>query len=352
MVFEKNQSGLHLLFVGNFFSTKGGNRCVGEELAEHLNKAGYRVITTSSLRPRLLRFVDMVSTVCLQRREYQVAYVEVFSGLAFIWAEAVCWTLNILGKPYILTLHGGNLPNFAQRYPDRVRKLLTSAKIVTVPSPYLLMKMEQYCKDIRLLPNPVNTSDFNFCIRKQPRPILIWLRAFHKIYNPTLAPRVIAQLVSEFPDITLFMVGPDKVDGSLQATQNIGFDLGLRNTISFPGNVSKKNVPEWLNKADIFINTTNVDNTPLSILEAMASGLCIVSTDVGGIPFLLKNEENALLVPPDDPKAMAHAVRRIILEPGLASKLSANARSKVNQFDWGVILPQWESVFAELIKNA
>ena len=67
-------------------------------------------------------------------------------------------------------------------------------------------------------------------------------------------------------------------------------------------------VPSELNEFDIFLNTTFVDNTPVSVLEAMACGLCVVSTDVGGLSFLLEHEGDALLVPPDNPKAMAAAV--------------------------------------------
>ena len=108
--------------------------------------------------------------------------------------------------------------------------------------------------------------------------------------------------------------------------------------------------PDWLTKADIFINTTNVDNMPISVLEAMASGLCVVSTNVGGIPYLLEDESDALLVPPNDPQAMTAAVCRILTEPGLAEKLSSNARKKAEQFDWSVIMPQWEAILEDVVR--
>jgi glycosyltransferase involved in cell wall biosynthesis len=101
-----------------------------------------------------------------------------------------------------------------------------------------------------------------------------------------------------------------------------------------------------MDQGDIFLNTTNVDNTPISVLEAMACGLCVVSTNAGGIPYLLEHERDALLVPPDDAQAMARAVHRILTEPGLAESLSENARRKVEQFDWCAVLPQWERLFS------
>src|SRR6185436_16069131 len=98
----------------------------------------------------------------------------------------------------------------------------------------------------------------------------------------------------------LTMIGPDKGDGSLQQTQRVAGERGVVNHISFVGGVPKREVPERLSHADIFLNTTNVDNTPVSVLEAMACGLCVVNTNVGGLPYLLEHEEDALLVPPAD----------------------------------------------------
>ena len=117
------------------------------------------------------------------------------------------------------------------------------------------------------------------------------------------------------------------------------------------GSIPKQKVPEWMNKTNIFLNTTNFDNTPISVIEAMASGLCIVSTNVGGIPYLLTHEQDALLVPPDNPQAMASAVRRILTEPRLAEHLSRNARVKAEQFDWSAILPQWEAILTHVIQK-
>lgn len=340
-----------MLIVGNFLSAAGYTRQFCEDLAERLRAVGWSVVTTSHKPNRLARLVDMVVTTWRRRNEYEVAQVDVFSGPAFFWAEAVCWTLQRAGKPYILTLRGGNLPEFARRYPKRVSRLLNSATAVTTPSHYLLEQMKAYRQDIHLIPNALDLSCYRFRLRQRAQPRLIWLRSFHSIYNPTLAPRMLAQLISDFPNIHLMMVGPDKGDGSLQAVQRMTNGLGLNSHITFPGSVPKAAVPKWLNKGDIFVNTTNVDNMPVSVLEAMACGLCVVSTDVGGIPYLMEHERDALLVPPNDPKAMAKAVRRILTEPGLAEHLSANARCKAEQFDWSVILPQWERLL-ESVKRS
>ena len=334
-----------LLLIGNFLSRTLGLQGASEDLAWQLSQVGWKVITASDRPRRLPRLFDMITTAWQRRQEYDVAYVDVYSDKPFFWGEAVSLILRLAGKPYILTLRGGALPSFARRWPGRVIRLLKSAVAVVTPSPYLLEKMKPYRRDLRIIPNGLNLQSYPPKIRVRPQPHLVWLRAFHTIYNPTLAPRVLSLLHKEFPDINLVMVGPDKEDGSLSQTQQTASDLGVANIVGFPGQVSKEEVPLWLQKGDIFLNTTNVDNTPVSVIEAMACGLCIVSTDVGGIPYLLQHEHDALLVPPDDAEAMASAVKRILTEPGLAARLSRNARQKAEGFDWAVVLPKWQELF-------
>jgi glycosyltransferase involved in cell wall biosynthesis len=337
-----------VLLVGNFLSNTVGARSVGEDLAARLADSGWGVLSTSDQPGKLRRLLDMVATIWSERHTYNVAQVDVYSGLAFVWAEAACWALRKAGKPYVLTLHGGNLPAFAAQSSRRVVNLLRPAAAVTAPSPYLLEHMRRYRNDICLLPNALEIGLYSFRLRKVASPRLIWLRAFHEIYNPMLAPRVVAALTPDFPEVTLVMVGRDKGDGSFHETQRVAERLGVANRITFPGGVPKTDVPRWLDRGDIFINTANFDNTPISVLEAMACGLCVVSTNVGGIPYLLQHEDNALLVPPDDAEAMSTAAGRVLTEQGLAAQLSASARAKAEQFDWSVVLPQWETLLDRL----
>jgi glycosyltransferase involved in cell wall biosynthesis len=310
------------------------------------------VIRTSMQPSRLLRLKDMMTTTWYHRKQYKIAQVDVYSGLAFTWAEVVCWTLRLAGKPYILTLHGGNLPAFARQWPGRVYRLLHSASVVTTPSRYIVEAMHCYREDMRLLPNAIDLSQYVFRLREHPLPKLVWLRAFHKIYNPTLAARSLKILASDFPDVHLTMVGPDKGDGSLELVRQSAEELGVGERLSLPGGVSKTEVPYVLNQGDVFLNTTNVDTNPVSVLEAMACGLCVVSTKVGGIPYMLEHEEDALLVLPNHPEDMAAAVRRVLTEPGLARRLSYNARKKAEQFDWSVIFPKWDNLFKQVMADA
>jgi glycosyltransferase involved in cell wall biosynthesis len=310
---------------------------------------GWPVVTTSTKSGRIARAGDMVNTVWRERRNYDVAHVEVYSGAAFLWAELVCQSLNLIRKPFVLTLHGGNLPTFAESRFGRVRRLFESAFVVTTPSAFLRERMKRYRADLLLLPNPTDVNIYPFRPRIKPSPNLVWLRAFHEIYNPMLAPRVLALLTKEFPEIKLTMIGPDKGDGSLQKTKLVAAELGIAHRIGFESFIPKGDVPLWLDRHDIFLNTTNVDNTPVSVIEAMACGLCIVSTNVGGIPYLLDGDRDALLVPVNDAEAMAAAIKRVLSDQGLSARLAHNARQKAEGFDWTVILPQWEQLLMKAV---
>jgi|CXWL01.1.fsa_nt_gi glycosyltransferase involved in cell wall biosynthesis len=351
MLTFENQHRPTVLLVGNFLSAVRGTRGVCEDLALRLKAAGWSVITTSFRPGRLGRLFDFLLTVWQYRKQYHVAHVDVYSGPAFVWAELVCWALRIVKKPYALTLRGGNLPSFAQKTGGRVSRLLQSSPIVTTPSAYLFEQMRVYHKELVLLPNPLDLEKYSFKHRVHPVPKLLWLRAFHNIYNPSLAVHVVAQLAQEFPEVRLVMMGPDKGDGSFEEMKGLASQLGVADRLTCTGLVTKEEIPKLLNQGDIFLNTPRVDNTPVSVLEAMACGLCIVSTNVGGIPYLLEDEGDALLVPTGDAAAMAKAVRRFLTEDSLAERLSRNARRNVEQFDWSMIFPKWERLLTDIAER-
>ena len=333
-----------MLMVGNFLSSSGFPPSTCEILAGKLKKCGVNVISTSDKVGRAQRLLDMLCTAVKYRKKYDAAYVEVYSGLAFIWAEMVCLALRVLGKNFVLSLHGGNLPDFGKRHPGRLRRLLNSAQTVVAPSQYLVKELSFCERNIKIIPNGIDISKYKYTPLKEVQPEISWLRAFHEIYNPCMAVEVAAGLSHAFPGIHLRMAGPDK-DGTLAKVQEAAKRLKVMDRISFPGKIPKEQVPIFLQEGSIFINTTNVDNTPVSVTEAMASGKCIVSTNVGGLPFLLEDGKDALLTPSGDAEAMASTIAGLLDDPGLAKRISRNARKKAEKFDWGAVLPQWMTLF-------
>jgi len=170
------------------------------------------------------------------------------------------------------------------------------------------------------------------------------VRSFHAIYNPSLAIRALAAVRRELPEARLVMIGRDTGDGSLAEAQRTARELSVLDAVEFAGPRPKDEIPARLATGDVFINTTRIDNTPVSVLEAMASGLCIVSTSVGGIPYLLEDGRDALLVAPDDPEAMAAAVVRVVRDPRLARGLSEGGRAVALGYDWKVVVPRWNAL--------
>jgi len=331
-----------VLIIGNFLSESLGGRSVCEDLAVDLTARGWQITTASKRVPRVLRLMDMLGATFLHRRQYNVALLDVYSGPAFFWAEAVAAELQFLRCPTVLVLRGGNLPSFSAHHQRRAHMLMKRAAAVVAPSPYLREQMRAFRSDIRLIPNGLWLERYPFRHRTQVRPRLVWLRALHSIYNPLMAVETVHYLIEKYPDVELRMIGPDKKDGSYEATLARIRDLGLEDRVTLPGAVPKSEVPAALDWGDIFLNTTNIDNTPVTVLEAMACGLCVVSTDVGGIPYLLDNGRDALLVPPNEPRLMAEAVARILDEPGLAGSLRDQAHAKMRGYGWDAVLPQWE----------
>jgi glycosyltransferase involved in cell wall biosynthesis len=340
-----------LLFVGAYPAPAALERYVSGDLALRLQARGWRIAVTSRATSRAGRVFGILLKSWSLRREYQVACVDVFSGPSFFWAEAVCRLLQFLRKPYVLTLHGGSLPEFGAKYPGRVQALLASAAAVTCPSEFLLAKMSSFRQQMILLPNALDIGRYAFRERSSNLSELVWLRAFHQIYNPEMALDVLAELLRQNANCRLTMVGPDKGDGSLQACQKKALQLGVTDRVRFLGAIPKEEVPQLLATQDLFVNTTNFDNTPVSVLEAMACGLPVVTTNVGGIPFLLTDQETALLVEPGDFKSMSDAVQRLLVSPCLAKALSHNGRRRVEEFDWAIQLPRWEHLLEQTFRD-
>jgi glycosyltransferase involved in cell wall biosynthesis len=331
-----------VLLVGDFAASRNGNFSVAEDLARRLAQRGFAVTTTSDRASRPWRVVDMWASTWRTRRSVDVAVIDVYSGRAFLWAEAVARLLQRVGVPFALVLRGGGLPIFARRQPERVRRLFGAAAAVVALSGYLAEQMSAYGGRVHVLPNPIDLAAYPYRQRALASPTLVWLRTFQDTYNPVMAVRVLARLREGFPDARLIMVGRDR--GLLEPTRRAAAELGVRDHIEFVGPVAKAAVPKQLARGDLYLNTPRIDNVPISLLEAMACGLCVVSTDVGGIPYLVQRDREALLVADGDADAMAAGAARCLREPELAARLSDAGRRLAERHDWGEMLPRWETL--------
>jgi glycosyltransferase involved in cell wall biosynthesis len=169
------------------------------------------------------------------------------------------------------------------------------------------------------------------------------MRAFHSIYGPSMVPELVAGLARLEPRVTAAMYGPDKGDGSLEITRRRVEALGIAERIEFGGVVEKAKVPSILARADIFLNTSLVDNAPVILSEAMACGLCVVTSGAGGIPDIVTDGETGLVVS-NGASAFQGAVARLLRDEALAHRLSTAARRVAERLDWVEILPSWETL--------
>lgn len=215
------------------------------------------------------------------------------------------------------------------------------------PSRYLVVQLRPWvAREVVYLPNGLMVGRYPFRLRSSPSACVVWLRALHQGYVPETAIHAFGLVKESFPDATLVLTGPDKGDGTLRRVSGLARGLRLANALELPGNIPNDQVPMLLDGGDVFLNTTRAESFGVSVMEAGACGLCIVSTDAGELPYLWRDGENALLVPVEDPEAMAAAVSRILRDGSLAAKLSSNARANAERFDWSVVLPQWEALLA------
>lgn len=330
-----------VLLAGNFLSRLGLARAPIEDLSERLGACGYEVIAVSPYRNRILRPAHMLATAVLRSRRYDAALVDVYSGPAFRIAETVGAALKMVRRPYVACLHGGGLPEFAAASPARVTAFLSGAAAVTAPSSYLAEGMKSYCESVTELPNALDLGAYSYRLRRETAPRLVWLRSLRNIYNPLLAIEVLARVRQRRPDARLTMVGADWGDGTRAKLEAAIKSLSLGDAVELRGAVAKSAVSAALNEGDIFLNTTDFDNTPVSVLEAMACGLCVVSTNVGGLPRLISHERDGLLVKPRDAEAMSTAVFRVLDSPQLAHAISAGGRRKAEACGWERLLPRW-----------
>jgi glycosyltransferase involved in cell wall biosynthesis len=124
--------------------------------------------------------------------------------------------------------------------------------------------------------------------------------------------------------------------------------LGLAGRVAVREAVPKSEVPDVLQGGDIFLNTSAVDNMPRSVVEAMACGLCVVSTTVGGISNLIESRRTGMLVDPGDSQSMATAVCELVENAALASQVSAAGLERAKEHDWSRVMPLWKSLFQEV----
>lgn len=329
----------NLLYIGNNLNTAKTNTSTIQVLGQQLEAEGYNLRYASSFPNKFLRVLDMAWSCIKNAKWADAVLIDTYSTQNFYYALVCSQICRLFNVKYMPILHGGNLPNRLKNSPKFSELIFNNSEVNISPSLFLKQKFEAFgYNTIEYIPNSITIENYKVIPKKFETIRLLWLRSFSEIYNPEMAISVLKNLKDKGYKAELCMVGPD-ADGSLQTIKSKAKSLDV--SVKFTGKLSK---PEWLKLSEaytIFINTTNFDNMPVSIIEAMALGFPIVSTNVGGMPFLIEDKTDGLLVEKNDFEAMSTAIIRIFEDTDLAQKLSKNARLKAQQFSWENVKNRW-----------
>ena len=300
-----------IVYIGNNLSKKTKYTPMLLTLSELLKEEGYAMVVASSKMNKLNRLFDMALTLLKHRKGTDFVLIDTFGATNFYFAVLISQLARVFSLRYIPILRGGNLPVRFEKNPTLTKLIFSNSYVNSTPSDFLKVELEKKGYTATVIPNILKIANYKYQPRKIIRPKLLYVRAFHQIYNPTMAVRVLHLVQQKYPAATLCMIGPGK-DASFQETKDLAVKLGLAKSIQYTGVLSKDEWHKMSEGYDIFINTTTIDNTPISVMEAMAMGLPVVSTDVGGIPYLLEDKIDAYLVPNNDVIAMTTAIVSII----------------------------------------
>ncbi|MCB4799720.1 glycosyltransferase family 4 protein [Neotamlana laminarinivorans] len=330
----------HILYIGNQINSKSkSNVSTIDILSGLLRKEGFKVVSASNKVNIINRLLHMLFVCWKYRKTTDYVLIDTYSTLNFYYALFVSQLCRFIKLKYIPILHGGKLAGRLQYSPKLSKAIFKNAYKNVAPSGFIQSEfLQKGYQNIICIPNVIELEKYSFKNRKIIHPKLLWVRSFSKIYNPKLAVYILKALINDGINAELCMVGPD-TDGSLKETKELAKKEGLN--ICFTGKLTKK---EWIALSEdynIFINTTNFDNMPVSVIEAMALGLPVISTNVGGMPFLIEHNKTGILVKPELTEPFVEAIKILFNNEELKDDLVKNARFQVTNYSWDIVKNMW-----------
>jgi glycosyltransferase involved in cell wall biosynthesis len=289
------------------------------------------VVTELTYAPLLLRELRRADVVHV----FSAAYTSFL--LAPLPAVLAAFSLH---KPVVLNYRSGEAPAHLARSAV-ARKVLASVERNVVPSPFLAGVFAEYGIPATVIPNVVDLNRFGYVSRPRIAPRFVSTRNFEPLYNVACTLRAFGRIQERYPNATLTLVGCGSEEASLH---ELTAALGLRG-VTFTGAIPPVDIPRIYAEHDVYIQSPDIDNTPTSIIEAYASGLPVVSTDAGGIPFILRDGVDGLLAPVDDHVALATQALRLLDDPAMAAQLSATARQFCDRCTWSAVRPLWLALY-------
>jgi glycosyltransferase involved in cell wall biosynthesis len=279
-------------------------------------------------------------------RKYDLVHIFSASYFSFVLAPTpAILTSKLYGKKIVLNYHSGEAEDHLTRWRRTAVPTLKLADAIAVQSDYLVNVFAEFGLKARAIFNHLEIERFCFRERAPLRPIFLANRNLEPHYNVGCVLRAFAKIQEQIPEAQLIVVG----DGSQRAElESLARSLNLRNA-EFRGRVPPVEMRDVYGEADIYLNASDIDSMPISILEAFASGMAVVTTNAGGIPFIVTHERTGLLVERGDHDALASAALRLLEDRALASSLIGNARSELEKYSWPAVRDAWLGLYREVM---
>ncbi len=355
-------SGRRIALVGPLPPPAGGMANQTRQLAELLEREGAAVTLVQTNAPYQPRFVASIRglrglfrlvpyVLRLWRVTGQVDIVHVMANSGWSWhlcAAPAIWVARWRRVPAVVNYRGGEADVFLARSSAAVRRTLRRAAALIVPSGFLKDVFERHGMSAGIVPNIIDLERFHAAQATDlptPRHLVV-ARNLEPIYDIPTALRAFALVRNALPDVRLTVAGSGPERSDLEVLSR---DLGIERNVDFCGTRDRDEMAALYRSATVVLNPSRVDNMPNSVLEAMASGVPVVSTNVGGVPFILRDDVTGLMVPAGNPQAMADAVLRLLDNPEVASRIAAAATRDVQQYAWTHVRQRWADVYSDAI---
>ena len=358
-----NFSALRILLVGPLPPPAGGMANQTRQLAELLRGEGasvelvqvnapYRPAWAERLKGvrALFRLLPYLLRLWKGAGRADLMHVMANSGWSWhLFAAPAVWIGWLRGVPVVVNYRGGEAGPFLARSAASVRATLRCAASLVLPSGFLLEVFARHGMPGRVVSNIVDLDRFRPA--DEPRrddraPHLIVARNLEAIYGNDTALRAFALLREAWPEARLSIAGSGPEATALAA---LAQELGVADRVRFTGRLDREQMAALYRDADLMLNPSRVDNMPNAILEALASGLPVVTSDVGGIPYIVRQRQTAMMVAPDDPRAMADAAHELLADRGLHAALAAAGRGDVQRYRWSAVRAELLAAYEDAI---
>jgi glycosyltransferase involved in cell wall biosynthesis len=305
---------------------------------------GLKWVERVPLLRTILREPRYILALWQRLKSADVVHIFSASHSSFLLAPFPAWCITRRrGKRVLINYRSGECRDHLQRSYIARRTLKETDRLV-VPSGYLVDVLGEFGLPAQAIPNIVDASHFPFRVRRPLRPHLLCTRGFHPYYCVDVVVRAFAEVQKTFPDARLDLVGGGPLEREIR---NLVRQMKLTG-VNFKGVATRSEIGRYYDEADIFINASRIDNMPVSVLEAFASGMPVVSTEPEGMRYVVEHERTGLLSAPGDATALAQNVIRILQDSELADRLVSNALQELQRYSWPVVREQWLEVYRAL----